>query len=151
MPPNVRLPHPRRIRRTTAGALLPLLAAVLVACASGQGSSTPDSSLASDPPIGGASLSEAATGVCLTIAALPDAHGAEDTFANDAHEALHALAAADRLDRSLAARLLEAMELVEADFEAESADSTLRADLDALHTATSDALAGVGTAAPPCS
>jgi hypothetical protein len=151
MPPNVRLPHPRRAQGTTAAALLPLLAALLAGCATGQGASAPGSSTPAGASIGAESLSKAATGVCLAIASLPDARGAEDTFTNEAHEALHALAAAEGLDRSLAARLLEAMERVEADFEGGAAETALRTDLNGLHAAAGDALAGLGMAAPPCS
>ncbi len=129
---------------------LALLLPMVVACSpggAGQASASPSpaptASMTGEP-----NLQAAAVGVCSAIGALPDAAAAERTFTNDAHEALHALAAAPGLDRSVSARLLESMEQVEADFEGGSGN--LSDDLGALHAAAGVALAGIGQAVPTC-
>ncbi len=80
---------------------------------------------------------------------MPDATAAERAFENEAHEPLHALAADPGVDRSLAARLLESMERVEADF-AESSAPGLPADLATLRSVAGDALRSLGEAVPSC-
>jgi hypothetical protein len=106
-------------------------------------------------PTPGASsgLGAAATGVCAALHALPDTVAAERAFTDDAHEALHALASAPGLERSLAAPVLETMQRVEADFATTPASpdaSRLARDLGSLHAAASAALAALGAAAPAC-
>jgi len=131
--------------------LLLLLLPLVVACSprgAGQAPASP-SPAPTASMTGGPNLQAAAVGVCSAIAALPDAAAAERTFTNDAHEALHALAAAAGLDRSVSARLLESMEQVEADFETGS-PGKLSDDLGALHAAAGEALAGMGQAVPTC-
>jgi hypothetical protein len=95
-------------------------------------------------------LLTASSGLCETIAALPDTSAAERTFTNRAHEALHALAADPRLDRSVSARLLEAMEKVHTDFSQASDAAALTQDLDQLHASADAALAALGMEAPAC-
>jgi hypothetical protein len=127
--------------------LLPLVASCSPGGA-GQASASlspaPTASMTGEP-----NLQAAAAGVCSAIAALPDAGAAERTFTNDAHEALHALAAAPGLDRSVSARLLESMEQVEADFEG-GLSGNLGDDLGALHAAADAALAGIGQGGFAC-
>ncbi len=144
MPPIVRTPTPRRIWRALTRAWIAPAVIALAACGPGASSASPGNG-----PSGDATLAAAATGVCAAVQALPDATAAQRAFENQAHEALHALAAAPGVDRSRAARLLEAMERVEGDFESDSAPS-LPADLSALQSATGDALRSMDRAVPPC-
>lgn len=98
-------------------------------------------------------LGAAATGVCAALKALPNTVAAERAFTDDAHEALHALASAPGLGRSLAAPVLETMQRVEADFATTPASpdaSRLATDLGNLHAAARAALAALGTTAPAC-
>jgi len=149
--PRRRPPDSRRIHRAPQNAMvLVLLLPMVVACSPGGAkqasrspSPSPTDSMTAEP-----NLQAAAVGVCSAIAALPDVAAAERTFTNDAHEALHALAAAPGLDRSVSARLLESMEQVEADFE--GGPGNLSDDLGALHAAVGAALAGIGQAVPTC-
>ncbi|HSM37853.1 MAG TPA: hypothetical protein VK838_00860 [Candidatus Limnocylindrales bacterium] len=95
-------------------------------------------------------LSAASSGVCDAISVLPDASLAERAFTNRAHDALHTLAGDPRLDRALAADLLEAMLRVEEDI-ARSADArALGGGLAALHVAADAALAALGEDVPAC-
>ena len=89
-----------RSRRAPASALGAVL--LLVAACGGAGSS-------SSP----AGHRAASVGVCHAIAVLSDAGDAERAFDNEAHGALHALAADPRLDRAMPARVLESMERVD--------------------------------------
>ncbi len=100
------------------------------------------------PSAGQPELLRAATGVCDALAALPDPPAAERTFTNVAHDALHELAADPRLDRSLAAPVLEAMDRVEADFDGTAA--ALPDDLGRLHDAARTALHTIGIEAAAC-
>jgi len=81
---------------------------------------------------------------------LPDVSAAERAFTNLAHEALHGLAAAPRLDRSMSARVLEAMEKVEADFSQSPDVAVLTADLAELQGAADAALKALGVEVPAC-
>jgi len=116
---------------------------ILCACSPvGGASATP-----SRPAIG---LPASSSGVCQAIAALPDLSAAERAFTNLAHEALHGLAADPRLDRSMSARVLEAMEEVEADFRQTPGVGVLTDDLAKLHTAADGALQALGVEVPAC-
>jgi hypothetical protein len=84
---------------------------------------------------------------------MPDAAAAARIFTDEAHEALHALAADPHLDRALAARILESMERLESDLEAPGVSATsaaLSADLSTLHDATDRALEAIGLPVPAC-
>lgn len=93
----------------------------------------------------------ASAGVCHAMAALPDVTDSQRAFNNEAHEALHALAADPRLDRTIAARVLESMQRVEADFAQAAGPDALGIDLSTLLEAADDGLAEVGQAVPACS
>lgn len=140
---------PATLRRRPRAAPLPALAggalcaALLVACA--PGSSPPAS--ASGSPTG---LLVASSGLCRARQALPDVVSAEQAFTNFAHDPLHVLAADGRLDRGLAAKVLETMATVEEDIRASSAADTLAADLDALQAAADEALRSINEVVPPC-
>jgi hypothetical protein len=95
-------------------------------------------------------LSASSSGLCQAIAALPSASLAERAFTNVAHEALHVLAADSRVDRTLRARILEAMEKVEADFSAPADTPVLADDLAALQGSADEALRSVDVQVPPC-
>ena len=95
-------------------------------------------------------LSASSAGLCRAIAALPSASLAERAFTNVAHEALHVLAADSRIDRTLRARILEAMERVEADFSAPADPAVLADDLADLQGSADEALRSVDVQVPPC-
>lgn len=123
------------------------LAAVLVGCgAAPSGSGAPASGDAAGDPTG---LGAAATGVCDTVAQLPDVAAAERTFTNEAHDALHALAAVEGLNSGIAAAVLVSMSRVHADFSG-AAEQSLADDLHDLHTAADNALLALGTEVPAC-
>jgi hypothetical protein len=102
----------------------------------------------SSQPAPGAAAASA--GLCQSIAALPDVSAAERAFTNGAHDALHALASEPRLDRSIAARVLEAMERVHTDFSESPALSVLTDDLVELHASADAALDALGVEVPQC-
>jgi hypothetical protein len=89
-------------------------------------------------------------GVCAAMLAVPDTAAAQRAFTNLAHGQLHSLAADPRLSRPMAARILETMGVVEADFGRPPATATLRKDLAELHDAADGALRALGLAAPEC-
>ncbi|MEA2538009.1 MAG: hypothetical protein QOF11_2243 [Chloroflexota bacterium] len=116
---------------------------MLAACSpAGDATATP-----SQPQLG---LSASASGVCAAILALPDRVAAERAFVNVAHQALHGLAADPRLDRTRSARVLEAMQKVEADFSRPADATELTADLTELRSSTDAALQAIGVEVPAC-
>ncbi len=98
----------------------------------------------------GLGLGASSSGVCAAIAELPDVPRAQRAFTNLAHDALHGLAADQRLARSLSARVLEAMQQVEADFDRPPDVAVLTVDLKALHASADAALQGLGESVPGC-
>jgi hypothetical protein len=82
--------------------------------------------------------------------ALPDLSAAEHAFTNVAHDALHRLAADPRLGRPIAARVLEAMQKVEADFSRSSDVVALTGDLRELQASADTALRAIGEEVPGC-
>lgn len=135
--------HGKLTRRSRAAWVAIPLSAFLAACSPAGGTSP-------TPTASQADLTAAASGLCDALAALPDAAAADRAFTNVAHDALHALAAAPGLDRTLAAPVLEAMERVETDFDTPSDVAMLSADLGALHDAAGDALEALGKDVTPC-
>jgi hypothetical protein len=125
--------------RSTAASVTLLLTACL-----------PITGAPASPSQGALGLLTASSGLCETSAALPDTSAAERTFTNRAHEALHTLAADPRLDRSVSARLLEAMEKVHTDFSEASDAAVLTEDLGRLHASADAALEALGMEAPAC-
>ncbi len=95
-------------------------------------------------------LAASSSGVCEAIAALPDVSAAQRAFTNVAHDALHGLAADPRLDRPMSARVLEAMQKVEADFERQPGEAVLTADLTELRVSADAALQAIGEVVPAC-
>ena len=102
------------------------------------------------PSLGPAGMAAASSGVCEAIQALPDVTAAERAFTNLAHDALHGLAADVRVDRTKAARVLETMQKVEADFSRPPDIPTLTADLEALRASADAALGEIGQAVAGC-
>ncbi len=98
----------------------------------------------------GSGLTLSSSGVCQAIIALPDAAAAELAFINVAHQALHGLAADNRLDRTNSARVLETMQRVEADFSRAPDSPSLGVDLAALRAAADAALRAIGEEVPGC-
>jgi len=119
----------------------------IVACSAG---STPSPVATAPPSQAALGLSAASSGVCQAIIALPDLSAAERAFSNLAHEALHTLAADPRLGRAMSARVLEAMEKVEADFSQSPDVAVLADDLTELHASADAALQALGEEVPPC-
>ena len=95
-------------------------------------------------------LPASSSGVCQAIVALPDPSAAKRAFSSLAHEALHSLAADPRLGRSMSARVLEAMEKVEADFSQSPDVAVLTDDLTELHASADAALQALGVEVPIC-
>ena len=135
--PSVR--RPSVLWRATAA----WIALVLSACSPGADASSTSSQAARG-------LAASSAGVCQAIEALPDVTAAERAFTNVAHEALHGLAADPRLSRSVSARVLEAMQKVEADFSGSTAASALGDDLAELQISTDVALGALGEEVPVC-
>lgn len=132
-----------RPRRTAWPWAVASVAFVLTACSPGERLPATPTPLVLGLPAG-------SFGVCAAMAALPDRAAAERAFVNLAHGALHGLSVDPRLDRSKAARVLEAMQRVEADF-SQSADVTvLGDDLTGLHAAADAALLALGFDVPSC-
>ena len=67
-----------------------------------------------------------------------------------AHDALHGLAGDPRLSRSLSARVLEAMQKVEADFSQTPDVAMLSGDLAELRASADTALRALGEDVPAC-
>ena len=121
--------------------LLPVLA--LTACGDGISADGSEPSLEA--------LRGTATAVCSSLDIVAtDPSSAVAIFQNDAHDGLHALAAAPALDRSAAARLLEAKARVEEAISASAPSQQLRHDLVELSAATENALAALGLEPPAC-
>jgi hypothetical protein len=128
---------------TLRGSIQAWIAVLLSACSLAAG--------ASQTPIQSAlGLPSASSGMCQAIAALPDLTAVESAITNLAHEALHSLAADPRLDRPVSARILEAMENVEADFSQTPDVAMLSADLAELRAATDAGLRALGLEVPAC-
>ena len=119
------------------------IALVLTACAPAAGASTV-------PGQPGSGLTASSSGVCQAILALPDTAAADRAFINVAHQALHSLAADNRLDRPMSARVLETMQRVEADFSGATDSPSLGLDLAALQAAADAALRAIGEEVPAC-
>jgi hypothetical protein len=111
---------------------------------------SPSASATATPGQPALGLAASSSGVCRAIAALPDLPAAERTFTNLAHDPLHSLAADPRLERSTSARVLEAMEKVEADFSQSPDVAVLTDDLAELHAAADAALQALGAEVPAC-
>jgi hypothetical protein len=95
-------------------------------------------------------LEVASTGLCEALTALPVESTASRAFINVAHDPLHRLAADPRLSRTLAARVLETMQRVEADIASSAHAAVLGHDLGDLHRAALAALDSLGIAVPSC-
>lgn len=125
-----------------------LLLALLLALLLGACSSVTGVSVRPREPASGLSASSA--GLCQAIAALPDRSAAQRAFTNLAHEPLHRLAADPRLNRSVSARVLEAMQRAEADFGASRDAGLLAGDLAELQASADAALEVLGEQVPAC-
>ena len=111
---------------------------------------SPAASTSATPGEPGSGLTASSSGVCQATLALPDAAAAERAFLNVAHQALHGLAADNRLDRPMSARVLETMQRVEADFSGATDAPSLGVDLAALRAAADGALRAIGEEVPAC-
>lgn len=117
------------------------LALLLAAC--GGGSS----------PGGGAGLAGVADGVCQAAAQAGggDVEQARATFYDRSHDGLHDVAGRlDSVDRTLAARLLEAKQRVESGLDRRPPPASVVADLVALDSVTRDALDRLSVDTRPC-
>lgn len=130
----------RRRLRVVAGAVSLAVTVAVSGCAVGAGA----------PAAGSVDVTAAHTGVCRALSHAADRSATTAAFQDEAHDALHALAAAGGLRRSLAADLLETKTRVEADIEGGASLTQLRTDLAALPAAVEAALADLGREAPAC-
>jgi mRNA-degrading endonuclease toxin of MazEF toxin-antitoxin module len=105
---------------------------------------------ASVTPPAATGLEIVSAGLCDALAALPVESAAARVFTNIAHEPLHRLAADPRLSRTMAARILETMQRVEADIPSSADAATLGRDLAELRSAALAALDSLGIAVPSC-
>lgn len=123
-------------------------AALLGACSSASTTKT------STTTVTVADITAAHTGLCAAIAAATngDEEAAGVTFTDRVHGGLHDLASrVEERDRSVAARLLEAKERVEADLDQSVTAAALTADLINLAPNVRAAIALLGDAMPePC-
>jgi hypothetical protein len=121
------------------------------------GSACGDGDVATSPPPSGAlgpvtpeAAGEAVLGLC-ELADATDAAEAEATFLDRSHQTLHVIAAAtEARDRAAAASLLEAKQVVEADFTERNLPSGFGDDVGRLIETTRAALAAIGLDAPAC-
>jgi hypothetical protein len=95
-------------------------------------------------------LAQASAGLCQALQGLPDVEASARDFTNRAHDPLHQLAADQRLDRSLQATVLQAMQQVEADYSRSVGAGILYGDLQALKDRTNVALRALGEEPPAC-
>ncbi len=102
--------------------------------------------------VAGAPLTAALQGLCLARSqAQGDSNPVRATFYDRSHEALHTIARElEASDRSLAARLLEAKEAVEADVNAQPPAPALATDLDHLIDVTRQGLSRLSVPAGLC-
>jgi hypothetical protein len=131
-----RTPNPAAVLATAS-----LLSAVLAACA--------PAPIWSGVPVADG-LPRASAGLCSAMVALPDLDEAARAFTNLAHDELHVLASDGRLDRSLQAAVLQAMQQVESDISARSGAGVLLPDMDALKHWTDTSLEALGEEVPSC-
>ena len=136
-----------RLRVARASLVITFLALVLISCGARFGGA---SVVAVSPVSSSASLATAAAGLCAASTALPDLAATKRAFVNEAHDALHALAADPRLTRSAVARVLAAMDRLERDFDVPAEAPVLAGDFADLSTAASAALVELGIDVPSC-
>ncbi len=116
----------------------------LAACA-------PTGQPSTSPAAGNQELLRASRGVCDALRTLPtDRAAAVLAFWNEAHAALHSLAAADGLDRTTEGSVLESMGRVEYDINSGAPAERLAPDLGALLTAADTALSSLHIDPPAC-
>jgi hypothetical protein len=140
--------HRRGRPRTSIRAWLRASTAAFLLGVSGCTSAPPASSPGTDA--GSRGLVAASSGLCHALGALPDTPAAGRAFINEAHEALHRLAADPRLARPTAARVLETMQKVEADLASQPDATPLATDLAALRATADAALETLGVEVPTC-
>jgi hypothetical protein len=115
------------------------------------GTTGPTIVVAGDPvPV--AQMTDALANLCTAQDEAPDRpQAAEARFFDRSHTTLHLVArAVEDVDRSLAARLLEAKQKVEADFSGLASGDRVADDLASLVTVTRDALDRLAVPVPPC-
>ncbi|HEX2192478.1 MAG TPA: hypothetical protein VHH09_04740 [Acidimicrobiales bacterium] len=134
-----------------------LAAVSLVACGDDEPDPLPppivyDTTVPSTTAPAAATYGAAFEGLCAARAAAPtDVNSARTTFYDRSHDPLHSLARdLEPVDRVLAARLLEAKEVVESDLRGEPPPPSLAGDLDRLREVTGQALARLSHPVPPC-
>ncbi|MGI8777058.1 MAG: hypothetical protein ACR2LJ_06640 [Acidimicrobiales bacterium] len=144
------------VNRPAAIGVVVTAAAILASSAcggSGKASSgTGGTGGATSSTVAGPPLGAAVDGLCLARSqADTDPNSVRGTFYDRSHEAVHTIARElEAVDRSLAARLLEAKEAVEVDVNAEPLAPTLATDLDRLIDAARRGLARLSVPARAC-
>jgi hypothetical protein len=103
-------------------------------------------------PVPVAQMTDALANLCLARDEAPDRpQAAEARFFDRSHTTLHLIArAVEDVDRSLAARLLEAKQKVEADFSGLASGDRVADDLARLVDVTGDGLDRLAVPLPPC-
>ena len=119
------------------------LALLLSGCA-------PAAATSAMPDVTTVGLEAASSAMCKVIREFPDLSAAKRVFTNQAHDALHALAAEPGLARTTSARVLESMDKVEVDFSRGVDPIAQAADTAGLKESADSALQSLGIAVPAC-
>jgi hypothetical protein len=130
-----------------------LVLVLLVACGAGAGTTpttAPSGPSGSLGVVTAQAAGEAVTAIC-GLERAPDRDTANGLFYDHAHATLHAIAAAtEPVDRVPAARVLQTMQVVEADLQADVLPDRFADDAAALLRAVRGALHAVDLPAPDC-
>jgi hypothetical protein len=136
-----------------ARASLAIVAAVLFASCGGSPDAGPSPSPLPSGSLGVVipdAAAEAVLGLC-DLTAVTDRDAAATVFFDRSHQTLHVVAAATEVvDRTAAANLLIAKQAVEEDLRRPILPGGFSADVEALLSATREALAAIGLDAPAC-
>ncbi|MGH2589506.1 MAG: hypothetical protein ACRDGW_01770 [Actinomycetota bacterium] len=143
-----------RPARSAAAATAVIVAAMLTgSCSESRPADSGDGTIRVDATLVSVDqLQEAVTGLCLALDRLgSDPLASRDIFYDLSHDSLHTIAAAaEDVDRSAAASLLQAKAIVEANLDRSPFPPSLGSDLQRLVTTTRAALEVLSIPAPPC-
>ncbi|MEA2932986.1 MAG: hypothetical protein QOI56_1771 [Actinomycetota bacterium] len=147
----------RALRRLAASVALATVIAATGCSPTGEATppapSTPGSTIVvAGEPVAVAQVTDALANLCTARQEAPDRpQAAEARFFDRSHTTLHLVARAlEDVDRSLAARLLEAKQKVESDFSGLATGDRVADDLGALIEVTRAALDRLAVPVPPC-
>lgn len=133
------------------GAIVAATLVLAVSACGGSGGGSPTARPTTSTAVG-ASLASAVDGLCLARGQVAgDPAAVRGTFYDRSHDALHTIARQlEAVDRSLAARLLEAMQAVEADVSSQSPAASSAADFGRLIDVADQGLARLSVPVGTC-